>query len=336
METVERSEITDLVQVKPKDKNYHSNSIIDSRQEYSVLEKKMIYFAINQLDIRPENIQRDLFNDICFKIPVSAFGADYSFKTLKSAINKITNRSIIGGDSKKQHAFSLNPFPFAELKNGTVELVMYHKAVPLFIDLKTRGYTSYELDIALSLKSVYSQRLYELLGRFKDTGKWFVEIDRFKFLLGIDKEKSFNGPLANGRLKMIVLEPAMKELEDKTDIKFDYRLIKSGRKYVSIEFDIYTRKLLKYIETAEARESREQFLERIADAPELDQELFIIKAFATDYRGFTEIQKNRIRENDTFKLKFVEIHTSILSGELKVYKTPTHVMAAALHKLGWK
>lgn len=334
MEDVSRSEKTDIIQVKAKDKNYHSNSIINSRQEYSVLERKMIYLAINQLDISPKNVQRDLFNDICFKIPVSAFGEDYSFKSLKVAINKITNRSITGGDNKKQHAFSINPFPFAELKNGVVELVMYSKAVPLFMDLKTLGYTSYELNIALSLKSVYSQRLYELLGRYKDTGTWPIEIEKLKFLLGIDKDKSFNGPLGNGKIKATVIEPARIELAEKTDIEFTYEFIKEGRKFVAIDFKIFTKKLIKHIETAASKEEAIEVLEELANATPGQQMAFLHDAL-TGYK-FTYEQQKRIFDAPKYQVKFIEIHTQIQLGAIKVETTPTRLMAWHLRQLGWK
>lgn len=333
MANIERTEKTEVIQVKAKDKNYHSNSIVDSRQEYSLLEKKMMYFAINQLDISPENVQRDLFNDICFKIPVSAFGEDYSFKTLKIAINKITNRSITGGDNKKQHAFSINPFPFAELKNGVVELVMYSKAVPLFIDLKTRGYTSYELDIALSLKSVYSQRLYELLGRFKDTGKWHVEIDRLKFLLGIDKEKTFNGPLANGRLKEIVIEPSMKELAEKTEIEFDYCFEKTGRKFTAITFFITTKAKIKFIETADLKQSAREYLGELIQANKGVQMVALHNAL-NEYT-FTEPQKKEILNNDQKKIQFLELDTQIKMGAVEIRTTKTRYVASILFKIDY-
>lgn len=333
MVPIERTEITEIIQVK-KDKNYHSNSIIDSRQEYSVLEKKMMYLAINQLDISPQNVQRDLFNDICFKLPVSAFGEDYSFKSLKVAINKITNRSITGGDNNKQYAFSINPFPFAELKNGVVELVMYSKAVPLFIDLKTRGYTSYELDIALSLRSVYSQRLYELLGRFKDTGKWYLEIEKFKFLLGIDKDKYFTGASANGNLRSRVIEPARIELAEKTDIEFTYEFVKEGRKFVAIDFKIFTKKLIKNIEIAASKEEAIQILEEFAEASQGQQMRFLHEAL-TSYE-FTYEQQKRIFDIPKYQVKFIEIHTQIQLGAIIVEATRTHSMAWHLKQLGWK
>lgn len=249
------------------------------------------------------------------------------------AINKITNRSITGGDSKKQHAFSLNPFPFAEVKNGMVELIMYSKDVPYFIDLKARGYTSYQLNIALTLKSVYSQRLYELLSRFKDTGKWHVEIERFKFLLGIDKEKTFMGNLANGNLKSKVIEPAMKELAEKTEIEFNYSFQKTGKKYTAIAFDIYTQKLIKHIETADAKADAVEVLEQLAEARPGQQMAYL--HIALSRYEFTDAQRQKIIKSNPVTVKFLHIHAQIETGAIKVETTPTRLMAWHLRQLGW-
>lgn len=318
---------------RSKDKNYHSNSIINSRQEFSLLEKKIIYCVINQLEVTTDP-QQDLFKNLYFKIPVNTFGVDYSFWKIRDAMIKLVGRSINGGNNKKEHAWALTPFPWAEVKNGVLEVCLQSKAVPYFMDLKKRGYTAYELDVAMSLSSVYSQRLFELLTRFKDTGHWLVEIDRFKFLLGIDKEKTYNSPSANGKIRQAILEPAQKELAEKTDIEFTYTFGKEGRKFVSISFEIFTKKLIKHLETADAQEDRNALLTQLADATQGQQEIFIAQAFA-DYQ-FTEEQKNRIRNNDKLKLKFVEVHTAIMTGAVKIETTATRLMAWHLRQLGWK
>lgn len=318
---------------KAKEKNYHSNWLVDSRHEFSLLEKKMIYCIINQLDVTM-NIQQDLFGDMYFKIPVTVFGDDYNFATLRTAINKIVTRSITASNEGKKYALAISPIPWAELKNGTIQLKLQKEAVPYFIDLKKRGYTTYELDIAMSLSSVYSQRLFELLSRWKDTGKWYdVEIEKFKFLMGVDKDKAYNGTVANGNLKSRILEPARVELAEKTDIEFTYTFEKEGRKFVAINFDIYTKKLIKHIETADAKADAVSVLEQVAEASQGQQIMFLHTALS-EYQ-FDEKQKRKILDNQKITLKFVEIHTLIMTKAIEVQTTPTRLMAWHLRQLGW-
>lgn len=318
---------------KAKEKNYHTNWLVDSRHEFSLLEKKMIYCIINQLDVTM-NIQQDLFGDMYFKVPVTVFGDDYNFATLRTAINKIVTRSITASNEGKKYALAISPIPWAELKNGTIHLKLQKEAVPYFIDLKKRGYTTYELDIAMSLSSVYSQRLFELLSRWKDTGKWYdVEIEKFKFLMGVDKDKAYNGTVANGNLKSRILEPSRLELAEKTDIEFTYTFRKEGRKFVAINFDIYTKKLIKHIETADAKEDAKEVLLQLADATQGQQTVFL-HTWLTQYE-FSDDQKRKILESDKLKLKFIDIHTQILVGAIKVETTKSRLMAWNLRQLGW-
>jgi plasmid replication initiation protein len=54
-------------------------------------------------------------------------------------------------------------------KEGWVELHFWHEVVPHLLGLK-KQFTSYQLQQASALRSVYSWKLLELLMRFKDTG----------------------------------------------------------------------------------------------------------------------------------------------------------------------
>ncbi len=320
----------ELVVSHPKEKNYHSNSIINSRHEFSLLEKKMVYCMINLLDVSSK-VQHDLFRNMYFKIPIKQFGDSFNYGQFKDACRKITTRTITGGNDKKEHFFSITPIPKAEIKDGFINLTLLNDAVPYFIDLKKQGYTTYELDVAMSLTSVYSQRLFELLGRWRDTGKWYgVEIERLKVLMGVDKDKAYK---KHSNIVNRILEPARLELSEKTDIEFTYNFEKEGRKFVTINFDVYTKKLIKHIETTDAKADAVSVLEQLADATQGQQTIFIEQAFA-DYQ-FTEIQKNKIRQDNKFKLKFIEIHTLIMTKAIEVQTTPIRLMAWHLRKLGW-
>jgi plasmid replication initiation protein len=322
----------------PNKTNRHSNWLVDSRHEFSALETKMVACIINQLapQITP---QKDLFGDLYFKIPVSTFGKDYSFRTLKSAINKIVTRTVIGSNDAKQYAVAMVPIPWAEIKNGVLELKLQKEAVPYFVDIAKHNYTSYQFEIAMSLTSAYSQRLFVLLSRFKDTGKWHgVAISKFKFLLGIDKEKAYNGKQANGNLKLRVLEPAMKELAEKTDIEFDYKFKKdTGRKYTTIDFDIYTKKLRNHIDSIDVKERAVELLQQTEALPPSLQMVELNTALSQYH--FSPEQRKMILDSQELQNIFYAAHSRIKGG-VRVKKTPTRYVAWYLMNdnpdLGWK
>jgi len=224
-----------------KKKNKHSNALIDTRHEYSLLETKMLYCLINQVDPSMD-VQKDLFGDTLYSFPISLFGKNYSYAALNKAADRLMTLKVSVGDVKTNSFEKFVLIPYVKLLNGKVTMQIQRQAMPYFVDLAKWHYTSYELDVVLRLTSTYSQRLYEILKR-QPKNFWKVSIDEFKFQLNIDNQKSFEGPKGNGRIKEKILEPARKELAEETDISFTYEYIKEGRNIVSIYFKVIKKKM---------------------------------------------------------------------------------------------
>lgn len=222
---------------KPKKYNQQPNEITLSRQRFSVIEKRIVYLIINRLDTG-FNIDQDLFQNKEFNIPVKELG-ETNYKRIREECKRLRYKEMgIPQDGEKYVFWDINPFPEAKLtKDGVLSITMYSKAVPYFIELK-KGFTTYQLKAALNLTSTYSQRLYELLSKYKDTGIWNnVEIEYLKQLLSI--EGKYNEV---SMFRERVLNPAQKELKNKTDLAFSYELHKTGRRYTHLTFKIHHRK----------------------------------------------------------------------------------------------
>jgi len=84
----------------------------------------------------------------------------------------------------------------------------------------------------MKLRSIYSIRIYELLKQYQSIGKRTITIESLRKMLGIepDEYKTYNN------LKRKVIMVAHKEVNEKTDICFDYKEIKLSRKVNEIEF----------------------------------------------------------------------------------------------------
>lgn len=222
---------------EPTKYNRQPNKITLSRQQFSVIEKRIVYLIINRLDAG-FNVDQDLFQNREFNIPVKELG-ETNYKRIRDECKRLRYKEMgIPQDGGKYIFWDINPFPEAKLtKDGILYIKMLDTAVPYFIELK-RGFTKYQLKAALSLTSVYSQRLYELLSRYKDTGVWNnVEIEYLKHLLSIEGKYP--------KISMFrerVLNPAQSELQNKTDISFTYELHKTGRKFTHLTFKIHHRK----------------------------------------------------------------------------------------------
>lgn len=121
-------------------------------------------------------------------------------------------------------------------KGSGYAVVSFHPNLkPYLLQLKTR-YTEYPLSAVAAFKSSHSYRFYEWLmsEKFKGRGGSFykeISIDDLRYAMQIEKNeyKLFSD------LRRFVIEPAMREITDKSDIRIlsvDYK--KSGRAVNSV------------------------------------------------------------------------------------------------------
>ena len=133
----------------------------------------------------------------------------------------------------------------ADVGMSVVEIDCNPKLAPVFLDLadgKNKSgykYISYRVERTRKMESAYSIRLYNLLldhcfGNYQ----WIVEIDELRSLLGAtapsyEAYKFFNANL---------LKKAQKEINELTDITFDYDRMTKGRKTTGVIFKITKKK----------------------------------------------------------------------------------------------
>lgn len=119
----------------------------------------------------------------------------------------------------------------------TVKILWDIDMLPHLQNLR-REYTQYKLFYILTMKSEYTVRIYELLKSVAGKTNWNFKIEQLKKLLMCDtKYKQF------GHFKARVIDTAVNEINEKTDINVSYELFRygGGREYTDIEFTIETK-----------------------------------------------------------------------------------------------
>jgi plasmid replication initiation protein len=107
---------------------------------------------------------------------------------------------------------------------------------PLLFGLKD-NFTMLELDLAISLKSKYSKRIYEILSSFRNVGSYHTTVEELKLTLGlIDPKTGVEQLTVWTKFENDVLKKAMLEINKKTELNMSYTLRKWGRKYHWIDF----------------------------------------------------------------------------------------------------
>ena len=144
---------------------------------------------------------------------------------------------------------------------GAIELVFTLAVVQGIsrIDGVKEFFTQYLLSQTAQLNSVYSARLYELLIQWGSTGKVpIIDLGDFREQLGI----GVNEYQRMHHFKARVLEPAIKEINEKTDIKAEYEQHKKGRiiSGFSFKFKPKVDKISKKIISKQNRSSPDFFI----------------------------------------------------------------------------
>lgn len=270
-----------------------------------------MYLVINQM--QPKMETPTLFDDLVFKVPVKRLGTkDYS--NLREACKKLITRRLTLIDDPVKKTFKY-VVPFYEVSydgDGYIVVSMAKSVAPDFLDLKA-GYTKYYLDNAMALTRRHSQRLYELLSRWKDIGIWTVEIDKFKHLLDIEGCYP-----ATAELKRNVLDPAKDELYDKTELYFTYEFIKENRKPTAIIFHI----------TGKAEFIRADCMEQVKNFNEAER-ISLFHHVARDYR-FRKDQITKIITDPQLLEDFFDIHFRIVANPEIVKKDKTALVITHL------
>ena len=100
-------------------------------------------------------------------------------------------------------------------------------------------FTQYLLSQTAQLKSVYSSRLYELLIQWRSTGKTpIINLEDFRAQLGGEEEQY----KLMSDFKKRVLDLAINDINEKTDIKATYQQHKKGRSISGFSFNFKQKK----------------------------------------------------------------------------------------------
>jgi len=205
-----------------------SNALIHARYEMTALQKKVLLLLISKIqpddvDFKPYRIRAKDF------LEAADLKSTQIYSKLKLATEGLLSKVFY--IKKPTGVLQITILSSAEYfeGRGLMELCFDPKLKPYLLQLKEQ-FTIMPLKQVLSLRSVYSIRIYEMLQQFKSTGFFVTKVEDLKYKLGLEnKYKSYN------LFKKNVILQAQKELS-KTDMAFTFKEVKEGRKVDRIHF----------------------------------------------------------------------------------------------------
>ena len=217
-----------------------TNQLNSALQNLSLPEIRIVQLAI--VDARETNT--GLSTDKPLRIDALRYAEMFEttrqngYKRMKEAEETLFNRrfSYLDDDGKVIKSRWIQQVRYLD-DEGAIELVFTLAVVNGIsrIDGAEDFFTSYLLEQTSSMDSIYSVRLYELLIQWKaakNTPVFELENFRDQLGVGIEEYKAMND------FKKRVLEVAINEINEKSDIKISYEQVKKGRRIAGFKFKV--------------------------------------------------------------------------------------------------
>ena len=215
------------------------NKVTEARYEMSALEKNIVYMLMAQLKDDDPPKKKYFISIQELQERLQGIGEDISLPLLLEATGKLVTR-VYEFDEPSGDRVQMSLFASVIYRDNSdsIEIELSRTIRPYLFELKF-DFTSYQLSSALSMRSEYSKRIYEMLSQHRDTGIFKISVLKLKERLKlIDTSTKVEKYKAWSSFSKDVLEVAKKEINKKSEIYFTYTLQKTGRKYTDIEFTI--------------------------------------------------------------------------------------------------
>lgn len=205
-------------------------AIRKARYSLSLQQQKVLCFLISELKETDTHETEKIFDIKAFYDFMEVNNKDYD--KVRQALKALSDKSWwIKNDEGSDILVRFLNTVRTDKNSGKVRIKFHEDMLPFLQHLKTE-YTQYKLWYTMTMCSEYSLRLYELLKSVANKEIWYFKIDDLKNIFMCENYKLF------GNFKQRVIEPAIKEINKRTDINVTYTLFKDGKSYIGIEFYI--------------------------------------------------------------------------------------------------
>lgn len=216
-----------------------SNKLVEASYRLDLIEQRIVLYAIVEARETQKGLA-DGFVTIEAQRFAQAFDMDEGsvYGQLKDAMKTLFNRFIVARDihpeSGKERVNMIRWISTASYIDGAgaVQLRFATDMLPYITRLETE-FTSYRLEKIGRMSSVHAVRLYELLVQYLSVGKREIEIAWLKETLDIADAYS-----RIESLKRSVIEPALAQINEHSDIRVSYTQRKTGRTVTHLIFAI--------------------------------------------------------------------------------------------------
>lgn len=232
----------DIISKELLEKRYYrvvkSNDLIQkSRFHLSTQEQKIILYMISKIMPSDTDFTEQEFSimEFCTFCGIENKNGK-NYKNIKDSIKNLADKSVwITLDNGEETLVRWISKAWINKKSGLIKIRMDDEMKPYLLQLQER-FTQYEILYTLAMRSQYSIRLYELLKSYQNLKSHTFDIDELKRILDAANYKRYPD------FKRKVLDIAMREINEFSDINVAYEVEKVGRRYAKLNFSIIFKK----------------------------------------------------------------------------------------------
>lgn len=222
------------------------NALIQASYTLDLAEQRLILLAI----IEARNSGQGITHDSLLRIHASNYAKQFgvndktAYTVVKDASKGLFDRYVTyhdknskNGKDRSFHCRWVDKIG-VEPDSGIVYMRFTSDVVPLITRLESH-FTSYEIAEVANLTSIYAIRLYELIIQWRDNGvTQRYKINDLRQKLGVEPEQY----KTMSNLKAKVLDRAIKQINQHTDITVKYEQHKTGRTITAMSFTFKVKK----------------------------------------------------------------------------------------------
>lgn len=219
-----------------------SNRLVEASYRLNLIEQQIVLYAI----CRAREEEKGLFADLPVTIRATDFAAQFGtepgsvYGQLKEAMDTLFNRHVVLHDidpaTAKPRVTKTRWISQASYVDGAghIQLIFAPAVIPFITRLgDDGGYTMYRLEKIGRMSSIHAVRLYELLVQYLSIGKRGLEVPWLRESLCLNGEYT-----QIGDLKKWVVDVAVTQINEYSDIQVSYEQRKTGRVVSHFDFTI--------------------------------------------------------------------------------------------------
>ena len=220
------------------------NALMNASYNLDLVEQRLILLAILEARESGKGINANDPLTVHAESYINQFGVHRTtaYQALKDACKDLFARQFSYQEKRERGRANITSRWVSQIayidETGTVEVIFAPAVVPLITRLEEQ-FTKYDIEQISGLSSAYAVRLYELLICWRTTGKTpIIDLTEFRKRIGVlDTEYQRMDVFKRG-----VLELALKQVNEHTDITASYEQHKKGRTITGFSFKFKQKK----------------------------------------------------------------------------------------------